>query len=78
MQQITIGIQPLAEMRAVAKGERTASPLAAAAQAAAAKLRSDALGCLLDDWEAKRGDLTLEELAGAMKVLTPPPKKSRT
>jgi hypothetical protein len=68
----------LDEMRAVAKGERTASPLATAAQAAAARPRSDALGCFLDDWEAKHGDLTLEELAGATKDLTPPPKKSRT
>jgi hypothetical protein len=52
--------------------------LAAAAQAAAAKLRSNALGSFLDDWEAKHGDLTLEELARATKDLTLPPKKSRT
>lgn len=48
------------------------------AQAAAAKLRSDALGSFLDDWEAKHGELTPEELSRATRELTPPPKKSRT
>jgi hypothetical protein len=60
------------------KAMRNDRALAAAAQAAAAKLRSDALGSFLDDWEAKHGDLTPEELARATKDLTLPPKKSRT
>ena len=44
----------------------------------AAKHRSDALGSLLDDFEAKHGQFTPEELARARKDLTPPPRKSRT
>jgi predicted transcriptional regulator len=39
-------------------------------QAAAAKLRSDALGAYLDDWEAKHGEFTPEELARAKEDLT--------
>jgi Fic/DOC family len=38
--------------------------------------RPDALGSLLDDWEAKHGDLTPEEMARANKDLTLPVKKS--
>lgn len=45
--------------------------------ATAANRRSNALGSFLDDWEAKHGDLTREELAEATKDLTLPPKKSR-
>ena len=37
--------------------------------------RSNALGSFLDDWEAKHGELTPEELASATKELTRPPKK---
>lgn len=44
--------------------------------AAAAKRRSDALGSFLDDWEAKHGELTREDLARATKELTHPPEKS--
>jgi hypothetical protein len=47
-------------------------------EATVAKPRSDALGSFLDDWEAKHGDLTPEELARAKKDLTPPPRKSQT
>jgi hypothetical protein len=44
-------------------------------KAAIAAHRSIALGYFLDDWEAKHGELTSEELAGATKELTRPPKK---
>jgi hypothetical protein len=43
--------------------------------AIAANRRSNALGYFLDDWEAKHGELTPEELASATKELTRPPKK---
>jgi hypothetical protein len=46
--------------------------------AAAAKRRSDALGSFLDDWEAKQGELTPEDLARATKELTRSPKKHPT
>ncbi len=48
------------------------------AQAAIARLRADALGSFLDDWEAKHGEFTPEELARAKKELAPLPKKART
>jgi hypothetical protein len=41
----------------------------------AANRQSNTLGCFLDDWEAKHGELTPEELASATKELTRPPKK---
>jgi hypothetical protein len=41
----------------------------------AANGRSNALGCFLDDWEAKHGELNPEELANATKELTRAPKK---
>jgi len=47
------------------------------AQAAAAKLRTDALGKFLDDWEEQHGTLSQEELARATKELAPA-KKRRT
>jgi|HubBroStandDraft_1064217.scaffolds.fasta_scaffold262521_1 hypothetical protein len=47
------------------------------AQAAAAKLRADALGKFLDDWEEQHGKLSQEELARATKELAPA-KKRRT
>jgi hypothetical protein len=47
------------------------------AQAAAAKPRADALGTFLDDWEAKHGKLTEQELERAAKELTPRPKGRR-
>ena len=48
------------------------------AQAAAAKLRADALGKFLDDWEEQHGKLSQEELARATKELSPPAKRRRT
>lgn len=48
------------------------------AQAAAAKLRADALGKFLDDWEEQHGKLSQEELAQATKELSPPAKRRRT
>jgi hypothetical protein len=39
------------------------------AEAAAAKLRAEALAEFLDDWEAKHGALTAEELAKAADEL---------
>jgi hypothetical protein len=47
-----------------------AKPRTVVAQVAAAKRRSDALGSFLDNWEAKHGDITLEELARAASDLT--------
>ena len=48
------------------------------AQAAAAKLRADALGKFLDDWEEQYGRLSQEELARATNELSTPAKKRRT
>ena len=42
------------------------------ADAAAAKLRAEALSKFLDDWEAKHGALTAEELAKASTELELP------
>lgn len=39
------------------------------ADAAAAKLRAEALGAYLEDWEAEHGQLTAEELARAAAEL---------
>ena len=47
------------------------------AQAAAAKLRADALGIFLDDWEEIHGRLTEQELGQAAKDLAPPVKSRR-
>ena len=40
-----------------------------------ANRRSNALGSFLDDWEAKHGELTPEDLVRATKELTRPLKK---
>jgi hypothetical protein len=47
------------------------------AQAAAAKLRADALGKFLDDSEGKHGKLTEQELARAARELAPPVRSPR-
>jgi hypothetical protein len=47
------------------------------AQATTAKLRADALGEFLDDWEGKHGKLTEQEFARAARELTPPVKSPR-
>ena len=47
------------------------------AQAAAARLRADALGEFLDDWEERHGKLTEQELARAAKELAPSVKNPR-
>jgi hypothetical protein len=47
-----------------------ATAVDALTDAAAAKLRSDVLGAFLDDWEAKHGELTPDELARATNELT--------
>jgi hypothetical protein len=47
------------------------------AQAAAAKLRADALGKFLDDWEGKHGKLTEQKFARAARELAPPVKSPR-
>ncbi len=46
------------------------------AEAAAAKLRSEALADLLDAWEAAHGPLTADELASATLELGLPSKSS--
>jgi hypothetical protein len=58
---------------------RARAPLSAwLAQAAAAKLRADALGRFLEDWEEQHGNLSQEELARATQELAPLAKKRRT
>jgi hypothetical protein len=47
------------------------------AQAAAAKLRADALGTFLDDWEGKHGKLTERERARAARELASPVQSPR-
>jgi hypothetical protein len=46
------------------------------AQAAAARLRVDALSEFLDAWEAEHGPLTVDELAAAAAQLGSPPSTS--
>jgi hypothetical protein len=46
------------------------------AQAAAARLRADALSEFLDAWEAEHGPLTADELAAAAAQLGSPPSTS--
>jgi hypothetical protein len=46
------------------------------AQAAAARLRADALSEFLDAWEAEHGSLTADELATAAAQLRAPPSTS--
>ena len=65
------------EVRGAARKAR--APLSTwLAQAAAAKLRADALGRFLDDWEQQHGKLGQEELAQASEELAPRAKKRRT
>lgn len=47
------------------------------ADAAAAKLRAEALAELLDDWEAEHGELTAQELASAAAELGLPATHAR-
>jgi hypothetical protein len=76
--KLSISFDPKLGGKVREAARKARAPLSAwLAQAAAAKLRSDALGSFLDDWEAKHGDLTPEELARATEDLTLPPKKSR-
>jgi hypothetical protein len=51
------------------------APADALTDATAANRRSNGLDSFLDDWEAKHGELTPEELGIATKELTRPPKK---
>jgi hypothetical protein len=44
------------------EADRTTRTNTTASKRRQAKLRSDALGSFLDNWEAKHGDLTPEEL----------------
>jgi hypothetical protein len=46
------------------------------AQAAAARLRADALSEFLDAWEAEHGPLSVDELAAAAAQLGSPPSTS--
>lgn len=59
------------EVRAAAK-RRGASLSGWLAEAAAARLRSEALAEFLDGWEAEHGELTADELARAAAELGPP------
>ncbi len=58
--------------------QRGSSLSAWLAEAAAAKLRTEALADYLEEWEAKHGTLTMEELASAAAELgISPPVASR-
>ena len=47
------------------------------AQATADRVRNEALGRALDQWEAEEGALTAAELAEAARALGPEPKRRR-
>jgi hypothetical protein len=62
--------------------QRAGKPLSTwLAEAAATKLRAEALAEFLDDWEAEHGAITAEELAEASRSLglpTPEPSEQAT
>jgi hypothetical protein len=77
--KLSVSFDPKLGGKVRAAARKARAPLSTwLAQAAAAKLRSDALGSFLDDWEAKHGELSADELARATRELMLPEKKSRT
>jgi hypothetical protein len=75
--KISISFDPKLGGKVREAARKARSPLSTwFAQAAAAKLRADALGSFLDDWEAKHGELTPDELDRATKELAIPSRKS--
>ena len=76
--KLSISFDPKLGNRVREAARKARAPLSSwLAQAAAAKLRTDALGNFLDDWEEQHGKLRQEELALASKELAPA-KKRRT
>jgi hypothetical protein len=76
--KLSISFDPKLGNQVREAARKARSPLSSwLAQAAAAKLRADALGKFLDDWEEQHGKLSQEELARATKELAPA-KKRRT
>jgi hypothetical protein len=76
--KLSISFDPKLGSRVREAARKARAPLSSwLAQAAAAKLRADALGKFLDDWEEQHGKLSQEELARATKELAPA-KKRRT
>lgn len=76
--KISISFDPKLGNQVREAARKAQAPLSSwLAQAAAAKLRTDALGKFLDDWEEQHGKLSQEELARATKELAPA-KKRRT
>ena len=76
--KLSISFDPKLGNQVRAAARKARAPLSSwLAQAAAAKLRTDALGKFLDDWEEQYGNLSQEELARASKELSPPAKKRR-
>ena len=77
--KLSISFDPKLGNQVREAARRARAPLSSwLAQAAAAKLRADALGKFLDDWEEQHGKLSQEELARAAKELSPPAKRRRT
>jgi hypothetical protein len=76
--KLSISLDPKLGNQVREAARKARAPLSSwLAQAAAAKLRADALGKFLDDWEEQHGKLSQEELARATKELAPA-KKRRT
>ena len=77
-EQVDLGAPVVAEeariagqaLDGIAEQDRAGSPLSSwLAEAAASKLRAEALAEFLDGWEAEHGVLTVEELARAEREL---------
>ncbi len=78
--QLTLSIhQAMVETAALPIFPTTGKPLSTwLAEAAATKLRAEALAEFLDDWEAEHGAFTAEELAEASRALGLRPRLSET
>jgi hypothetical protein len=78
--KLSISFEPaLGDAVRDAARQRESSVSAWLAEAAAAKLRAEALAEYLDDWEATHGALTADELAAAAEqlgVATPPARRA--
>jgi hypothetical protein len=76
--KLSISFDPRLGSRVRAAARKARTPVSTwLAQAAAAKLRADALGKFLDDWEGKHGKLTEQEFTRAARELAPPVKSPR-
>jgi len=76
--KLSISFDPRLGSRVRAAARKAGEPVSTwLAQATAAKLRADALGKFLDDWEGKHAKLTKQEFARAARKLAPPVKSPR-